>query len=75
MFFFFFNQLNTLCLCWSNDLRKAADVKDLRLVKKQTFNAASKGDADGLVMVWKTTAPAGLNMRKICAENIVINKY
>lgn len=69
----FFNQLNTLCLCLSNDLLKASDVNDLRLVNKQTFNAASKGDPDVLVKVFNT--PAGLNMRNICAENIAINKF
>lgn len=61
----FFHQLNTLCL--SNDLLKESDVNDLRLVKKQTFNAAWKGD--GLVKDLNT--PAGLNMLNICAENIV----
>lgn len=69
----FYNQLITLCLCLSNDLLEAADVKDLRLVKKQTSNAASKRDADGLVKDWNT--PAGLKMRNICAENIVTDKY
>lgn len=67
-----FNQANTLCLCLSNDLLTAADVKDLRLAKEQRFNAASIRDADGLAKVWNT--PAGLNMCKICAENIITNK-
>lgn len=58
-----FYQLNTLCLCLSHDLPEAADVNDLRLVRRQTFTTASKRDVDGLINAWNT--PDGLNMRNI----------
>lgn len=61
-----FYQFHTLCLCLSCDLPEADDVRDLRLVTRQTFN-------DGLIKDRNT--PAGLNMRNKCAENMVTAEF